>query len=55
MQSQLSRDEEDAAWTERFGSDGAKVIRATVDANMEDYEYLKQFKLKSRDDTEPIL
>lgn len=31
---------------ERFGANGAKVIRNSVDANLEDYEYLKQFKLK---------
>jgi len=38
--------EEDAEWVEKFGVKGAKVIRAAVDANIEDYEYLRQFALK---------
>jgi len=38
--------EEDAEWAEKFGAKGAKVIRAAVDANIEDYEYLRQFALK---------
>ena len=41
-----SRQEEDAEWLEKYGEKGAKVIRETVDANIEDYEYLKQFALK---------
>ena len=40
-----TREEENAEWTEKFGEEGAKVIRETVDANLEDYEYLKQFAL----------
>lgn len=39
-------EEEDAEWTEKFGAQDAKVIRNTVDANLEHYEYLKQFALK---------
>jgi hypothetical protein len=35
-----------AEWTEKYGDEGAKVIRDTVAANVEDYEYLKQFALK---------
>jgi hypothetical protein len=38
--------EEDAEWREKYGEDGAKVIRETVDANIEDYEYLKSFAIK---------
>jgi len=36
----------DAEWKEKYGEEGAKVIRETVDANMDDYLYLKQFALK---------
>lgn len=39
-------EDEDREWTEKYGEKGAKVIRATVNANIEDYEYLKQFALK---------
>jgi uncharacterized protein (DUF427 family) len=35
-----------AEWTDKYGDEGAKVIRDTVAANVEDYEYLKQFALK---------
>ena len=38
-------EEEDCEWLDRFGAEGAKVIRQTVNANIEDYEYLKQFAL----------
>ncbi|KAK4697640.1 hypothetical protein P7C71_g462, partial [Lecanoromycetidae sp. Uapishka_2] len=41
-----STEEEDAEWREKFGVKGAKVIRETVDKNVEDYEYMKQFCLK---------
>lgn len=33
-------------WTEKYGEEGAKVIRDTVAANVEHYEYLKQFAIK---------
>ncbi|KAK5047742.1 hypothetical protein LTR84_006407 [Exophiala bonariae] len=36
----------DAEWKEKYGEQAAKVIRDTVDANMDDYLYLKQFALK---------
>ncbi|KAK4943396.1 hypothetical protein LTR10_017070 [Elasticomyces elasticus] len=36
----------DAEWKEKYGEKAAKVIRDTVDANMADYHYLKQFVLK---------
>lgn len=38
--------QDDEEWTVRFGAENAKVIREVVDANMEDYNYLKQFALK---------
>ncbi|KAK4459013.1 hypothetical protein QBC42DRAFT_15092 [Cladorrhinum samala] len=42
----LTREEEDAQWKEKYGEKGQKLIRQTVDANVEDYEYLKQFAVK---------
>ncbi|OKL64405.1 hypothetical protein UA08_01128 [Talaromyces atroroseus] len=41
-----SEEEFDAEWREKFGEKGAKVIRETVNRNMADYHYLKQFALK---------
>ncbi|KAL8852564.1 MAG: hypothetical protein Q9221_002560 [Calogaya cf. arnoldii] len=38
--------DEDAEWVEKYGEKGAKLIRQTVDANIKDYEYLKQFAIK---------
>ncbi|KAI9849111.1 MAG: hypothetical protein M1837_005341 [Sclerophora amabilis] len=38
--------DDDTAWTEKFGPEGAKIIRETVDKNVADYEYLKGFALK---------
>jgi len=40
-----SNEEEDAEWSEKFGAQAAKIIRKTVNANIADYEYLKQFAL----------
>ena len=40
-----SNEEEDREWLEKFGAEGAQVIRDTVNANVSDYEYLKQFAL----------
>ncbi|KAL6720442.1 hypothetical protein ACLMJK_002364 [Lecanora helva] len=37
---------EDSEWREKYGDEGAKIIRTTVDANIKDYEYLKQFALR---------
>ncbi|KAK5357964.1 hypothetical protein LTS13_011077 [Exophiala xenobiotica] len=37
----------DAEWKEKYGEKGAKIIRDTVDNNMEHYHYLKQFVLKA--------
>jgi len=38
-----SEAEWDAEWKEKYGEEAAKVIRETVDKNMEDYLYMKQF------------
>lgn len=40
-----SEEEEDRDWLEKYGAKGAKTIRQTVNANVKDYEYLKQFAL----------
>jgi hypothetical protein len=37
---------EDKEWREKYGDEGAKVIRETVNANIPDYEYLKSFAFK---------
>lgn len=41
-----SKEVENAEWAEKFGEEAARVIRDTVDANVADYEYLKQFAMK---------
>ncbi|KAI9653977.1 MAG: helicase [Bathelium mastoideum] len=41
-----SGDEYYQEWKARYGDNGARVIRETVDQNVADYEYLKQFALK---------
>lgn len=33
-------------WTDKYGAEAAKVIKQTVDENLEHYEYLKQFAIK---------
>ena len=33
-------------WTDKFGEKGARIIKDTVDANVADYEYMKQFALR---------
>ncbi|KAF4301317.1 hypothetical protein GTA08_BOTSDO07226 [Botryosphaeria dothidea] len=39
-------DELYAEWVQKFGEEGAKTIKETVDANVADYEYLKQFAMR---------
>ncbi|KAG4025740.1 hypothetical protein MFRU_051g00050 [Monilinia fructicola] len=39
-------EQENAEWAEKYGADAAKIIRETVDANVEDYEYLKSFAIR---------
>ena len=33
-------------WVEKFGEEAALVIKETVEKNVADYEYLKQFAIK---------
>ena len=39
-------EEEDAQWREKYGEEGQRVIRETVERNVADYEYMKGFALK---------
>ncbi|RDW90131.1 uncharacterized protein DSM5745_01906 [Aspergillus mulundensis] len=41
-----SEEQFDAEWREKYGEEGAALIRKTVDANMADYLFLKQFAMK---------
>ncbi|KAI9842575.1 MAG: helicase [Thelocarpon superellum] len=41
-----SREDEDSEWRGKYGEDGARVIRETVDANISHYEYLKEFAIR---------
>lgn len=43
-----SEAEWNAEWTEKYGEKAAKVIRQTVDANMDDYLYMKQFVIRAQ-------
>lgn len=45
----LTKEEEDASWKAKYGEEGQKLIRETVDANVADYEYLKSFAIKVDD------
>ncbi|KAH7313378.1 P-loop containing nucleoside triphosphate hydrolase protein [Stachybotrys elegans] len=45
-QKQTSDQAENEEWLKKYGPEGQKVIRATVDANIPHYEYLKQFCIK---------
>ncbi|OBS21031.1 hypothetical protein FPOA_07371 [Fusarium poae] len=42
----LTVEGEDKEWTAKFGPEAQKVIRKTVEDNIADYEYLKQFALQ---------
>lgn len=33
-------------WVEKYGKEAAELIRKTVEENVADYEYLKQFAIK---------
>jgi hypothetical protein len=37
----------DAEWTGKYGEEAAKVIRETVDKNMEHFIYMKQFAINA--------
>ncbi|KAM0236421.1 hypothetical protein ACHAPO_005053 [Fusarium lateritium] len=45
-QKTLTVENEDKEWTAKFGPEAQKVIRKTVEDNIADYEYLKQFALQ---------
>jgi hypothetical protein len=36
-----------AEWVGKYGKEGADLIKKTVDDNVADYEYLKQFAIKA--------
>jgi len=38
-------EEEYRSWVEKYGEEGARIIKKAVDENLKDYEYLKQFKM----------
>ncbi|KAF2216167.1 hypothetical protein CERZMDRAFT_55902 [Cercospora zeae-maydis SCOH1-5] len=43
-----SEEELYAEWIEKYGQEAADLIKTTVDANVADYEYLKQFAVKQK-------
>lgn len=43
-----TKEEEDKEWKEKYGEEGQKIIRETVDKNVADYEFLKKFALKPK-------
>ena len=43
---QPSSEDDYVKWVKEFGKDGTDIVEKTVQANLEDYEYLKQFALK---------
>ncbi|KAF9773194.1 hypothetical protein IL306_009040 [Fusarium sp. DS 682] len=44
-QKTMTTETEDKEWTAKYGPEAQKVIRKTVEDNVADYEYLKQFAL----------
>ncbi|CVL01179.1 uncharacterized protein FMAN_10355 [Fusarium mangiferae] len=44
-QKTMTTESEDKEWTAKYGPEAQKVIRKTVEDNVADYEYLKQFAL----------
>lgn len=40
-------EQENEEWREKYGEEGARLIRSTVDANIPDYEYMKSFAVKA--------
>ena len=43
IQKESTVESENEEWKEKYGAEAQKIIRATVDANIPHYEYLKQF------------
>lgn len=46
LQKTPTEEEENKEWREKYGEEAQKVIRACVDANVADYEYLKSFAVQ---------
>ncbi|KAL8802953.1 MAG: hypothetical protein Q9200_006408 [Gallowayella weberi] len=46
-QHSMTEKDEDEDWRRKYGDEGARVIRETVNANIPHYDYLKQFSLKA--------
>ncbi|KAL8670466.1 MAG: hypothetical protein Q9168_005006 [Polycauliona sp. 1 TL-2023] len=42
----LSREEQDDGWRMKYGEEGMRMIRSTVDACRDDYEYLRPFRMR---------
>ncbi|KAF3928467.1 hypothetical protein ABW20_dc0105416 [Dactylellina cionopaga] len=40
-----TREEEKEEWIEKYGLEGAEIIEKTADDNLEDYEFLRQFRI----------
>ncbi|KAI5851121.1 P-loop containing nucleoside triphosphate hydrolase protein [Morchella snyderi] len=40
-----TEEEEYQGWVQKYGKEGADLIRETAEKNLEDYEFLKQFKM----------
>ena len=45
IQKTATVESENAEWREKYGEEGQKIIRETVDANIADYDYLKSFAM----------
>lgn len=41
-----TEEEEDEEWRAKFGEEGQRIIRESVNASVADYEYLKSFAIK---------
>ena len=44
--------EENEEWTDRYGKEAANTIRSAVDQCQEDYEYLRQFRIRPEEDAD---
>lgn len=45
-QKESTVESENEEWTNKYGAEAAKVIRATVDESIPHYEYLRQFRIR---------
>jgi hypothetical protein len=46
IQKTLTVEAENKEWEAKYGKEGQRIIRETVDANIPHYEHLKQFCIK---------